>query len=259
MKRAKRTIKEISTSIIDVSKEVDRMDIDPERVDELAVSIDEVGLLQPILLRPTGERFEVVAGRRRLLAIQKLEVERIDAIVRKMSDAEAAIIRATENLAREDLTPFEEARIFQNLMETHGMEGEEIGRKFGYKPGTVRRRMDILKMPVVLQGAVHARKINVSVAEELWPITDEGDLNYYLTFAMESGCTRDTAREWCKNWRDSKRREKAAGEGGGQVLAPSEPRPVYVACDLCSGPMEIGKETVMRVCGECYQTIKQNM
>ena len=259
MKKAKRTIKAIGLELIDVSGEVDRMDVDPEGIEELALSIGEVGLLQPILLRPIEERYEVVAGRRRWLAHQKLELDVIDAVVTKMDDQEAAIIRATENLGRVNLTPLEEARIFKNLTVKYKMDSEDVGKRFGYKPGTVRRRLDLLKMPEVLQMAVHKKAITVSVAEELWPISTDGDLNYYLTFAIESGCTRETARGWAKDWKDSKRREGSAGGGGSGPMAVGEPRPVYTTCDLCPGPMEIGTETVLRVCKECFVTIKANM
>lgn len=259
MKRPKRTIKSVRLELIDVSGEVDRMDVDEEKIEELAGSIDEVGLLQAILLRPLGERFEIVAGRRRWLACQKLELDVIDAVVTEMDDQEAAIIRATENLARENLTPLEEARIFASLTAKYKMATEDVGKRFGYKPGTVRRRLDLLKMPRALQTAVHKGQINVSVAEELWPIDSEGDLNYYLTHAIESGCTRETARGWCKDWKNSKRREGDARDGGSSPMAVGEPRPVYVPCDLCVGPMEIGSETVLRLCKECFQTIKAHM
>lgn len=259
MKKPKRKISELQMDLIDVSGEVDRMDVDTDRVGELAASIGEVGLLQPIIVRPVGDRYEIVAGRRRFLASKGLGLQTIEVIIREMEDQEAAIIRATENLSRENLTPLEEAAIFANLLNKYKMEFEEIGAKFGYKPGTVRRRMDLLKMPEVLRAAVHGNKITVSVAEELWPIADEGDLNYYLTFAMDSGCTKATARGWCKDWKDMKRRQSAPGGDTGPALSPSEPRPTYIPCDLCVGPMVIGEETVLRICKDCHTLIKANM
>lgn len=258
-KRLKRKIVEVLLGQIIVPDEIDRLEIDPEKVDELAESISEVGLLQPILLRPSGALFELVAGHRRFLAHQKLGISVIESIVQEMTDQKAAIVRASENLEREGLTPFEEALIFSNLVTKYSMTIEHIAKQFGYKPGTIRRRMDLVKMPPQLQKAVHLKQISITVAEELWPISDLGDLDYYLTFAVENGCTKEVARSWCKEWRDSKRREKTAGVEGGQLLAPSEPRPVYVACDICEGAMEIGKETVLRICPECHATIKQNM
>lgn len=259
VKRLKRKIVETLLVEIDPPPDLDRMEIDPEKITELAASISEIGLLQPILLRPVKDRFEIVAGHRRYLAHERLGLPVIDSVVKVMTDQEAAIIRATENLSREDLTPFEEAVAFSNLVAKYNMTLEQVSKQFGYKPGTIRRRMDLVKMPPQLQKAVHTKQISVTVAEELWPISDPGDLDYYLTFAIENGCTKEVARSWCKEWRDFKRREKTAGVEGGHLLAPSQPRPVYVTCDLCLGSMELGKETVMRVCPGCFKTIKQNM
>lgn len=258
-KRLKRKITEAIIAEIDEPQTPDRLEIDPEEISELAESISEIGLLQPVLLRPLNGRLEMVAGHRRLLACKKLGLSRIDAVVKEMTDQEAAIIRASENLERKDLSPIEEAIIFGNLTTKYKMSLEQVARKFGYKPGTIRRRMDILKMPPPLQQAVHKKQISVTVAEELWPISDPSDLDYYLQFAIGNGCTKETARLWCKEWKDSKRRERPAGGEGEQAFAPSEPRPVYVVCDLCVGPMEIGKETVLRICPECYKLIKANM
>lgn len=259
VKRLKRKIAEVALGKIDEPAVIDRMEIDPDGIIELAGNISEVGLLQPILLRPMKDRYEIVAGHRRFLAHQRLGLTVIDAVVKEMTDQEAAIIRASENLARESLTPFEEAIIFNNLIAKHEMTLEQVATKFHYKPGTIRRRMDLIKMAAPLQQAVHKKQISVSVAEELWPISDLSDLNYYLMFAIENGCTKEVARSWCKEWRDAKRRQKSTGGEGAQAPAPNEPRPVYVSCDLCVGPMEIGKEVVMRVCPDCFKIIKQNM
>lgn len=255
----KRKITEILLISIDEPSVIDRMEIDPEKVAELSDSISEVGLLQPVLLRPVGDRYEIVAGHRRFLACQRLGLPKIDAVVKEMDDREAAIIRASENLARENLTPLEEATIFSNLRLKHGMKLEQIAKKFGYKAGTIKRRLELTKMPPQLQKAVHEKRISVSVAEELWPVSDITHLDYLLSYAVDGGCTREVARQWCKDWKDAERRKKSAGDEGGQVFSPSEPRPVYVTCDLCVGPMEVGKETVLRICQDCLKIIKQNM
>lgn len=258
-KHSKRKIVSTLLVKIDVPSEIDRMEIDPDKIKELAESIKEIGLLQPVLLRPVADRFEIVAGHRRFLAHERLGFPVIDSIVEKMTDLEAAIVRANENLSREDLTPFEEAAVFANLIRKHKMKIDEIAVKFGYKPGTIKRRMEINRMPPQLQQAVHKKQISVTVAEMLWPISDLNDLDYYLMFAIENGCTKEVARQWCKDWKDAKRREQTPGGQGGQALSVNEPRPVFVACDLCVGPMEIGQETLLRVCPKCFKLIKDNM
>lgn len=258
-KSKKEQVLSIDMLLIDEPSVVDRVHIDIDGISELAQSIDEIGLLQAILLRKTAERYEVVAGHRRFLAHKKLGRRTINATVKEMTDQEAALARATENLGRVNLTPVEEATIYSNLSSTHGLSYDDIGKKFGKSAGLIKRRLDLLKMPPQLQSAVHEKRISISVAEELWPISDPGSLDYYLSFALDGGCTREVARSWCKDWKDLKRRNDSAGDGGGQSFAPSEPRPIYVSCDLCTGPMEIGQETVLRLCSTCFKVLKENM
>lgn len=258
-KPLKQTVKAVPLSSIDEPKDILRVDIDSQAINELAQSISEIGLLQPVLVAVDGDRYELVFGHRRFLACQKLGLSSIRAVVRHMSAEEIGVARATENINREDLTPIEEANTYSNLINHYGLTVGQVAQKMGRAPGTVKRRMDLLKMPPQLQKAVHAKRISVTVAEELWPISDMTDLDYYLSFAIDGGCTKDVARSWTKEWRDKKRRQEIAGGEGGQTFAPTEPRPVYVSCDLCIGPMEIGQETVLRICPDCMKTIKQNM
>jgi ParB family chromosome partitioning protein len=259
VKRLQQKVKDIPLDKIDEPKDVLRMDIDPAGIEELARSISEIDLLQPILVAVDGERFELVFGHRRYLACKKLELPSIRSIVRVMTREEIGVARATENINRADLTPIEEANTYFNLISAYGLTLEQVGQKMGKSPGTVKRRMDLLKMPPQLQKAVHSKSISISVAEELWTIADMADLDYYLTFALDGGCTKEVARSWAKDWKDKKRRAENPGVEGGQSFAPTEPRPVYVSCDLCTGPMEIGQESVLRLCPDCIKTIKQNM
>jgi len=253
--KTKDKIANIDLLFIDEPKVVDRMGISTEAITELAASISEIGLLQPILLRKDGDRYEVIAGHRRFLAHKLLGLRFIKAIIKVMTDQEAALARATENLGRVDLTPVEEATVYYNLVNTHKLSYEEIGRKFGKSPGLIKRRMDLLKMPPQLQKALHDNKISIGVAEALWPITDTATLDYYLSFALDGGCTVDVARQWCKDWRDSVRRQTNDVVGAGEVVGPFEPRPCYLPCDLCHGPVELGNDKMLRICPECHNNM----
>ncbi len=168
-KPLKQPVRDVSLDLVDEPKGIVRMDIDPGYISELAQSISEIGLLQPILLAIDGERFEIVAGHCRYLAIQQLGLSTIRSIVRKMSPSEIGIARATENIARVDLTPFEEAATYRNLLDEYGLTLEQVSKKMGKTPGTIKRRMDILRMSPLLQKAVHKKQISMTVAEELWP------------------------------------------------------------------------------------------
>lgn len=258
-KRLNNQIAEVDLASIDEPKGIVRMEIDPGPVEELARSISEVGLLQPIVLRADGARYEIIAGHRRYLAYCSLGLKFIRATVVKMTDQEAVIARATENLARVDLTPIEEASIYFDLVDGHGMTFEQVGQKMGKTAGTIKRRMDLLKMPPLLQTAVHKGQVSMSAAEELWPISNPTDLEYYLLFAIENGCTKDVARQWCAQWKDGQRRLSDPSDEGGQSASPFQPRPYFVACDLCDGPEELNNIVRLGICPKCHEIIKQNM
>lgn len=233
-----------------------RLEIPSEGVQELADSLNAVGQLQPVLVRPVGDRFEIVFGHRRFLAAQHLRWPKIRADVKVLDDLAVALMRASENLPRADLSLIEEAAIYADLRDTHKLSIDEIGRRMGKSPGIVHRRLDLLKMPPQLQKAVHAKEISYGVAEDLWSLGDISAIDYYLGFAIEHGATVAVVRGWVKDWKDTKRREATEVAGGGGVRSPMEPRPVYVTCDLCSGPMELGSETVVRGCKPCIDAIR---
>jgi len=127
----------------------------------------------------------------------------------------------------------------------------------GKSVGVVKRRLDLLRMPPQLQKAVHRKQIGYSVAEELWSISDDEAFDYLLGITIDHGATQAVVRQWVKERKDAKRREDAGAGESSPLPAPLEPRPSYVACDLCSGPMEIGTETLYRTCPECSEGIKK--
>lgn len=259
-KRSKQLVKDVSLDLIDEPGGIVRLDIDPDDLDELAQSISEIELLQPIMLAIKGERFEVVFGHRRFLAHKKLGLSVIRSIVRQMTKEEIGIARATENISRADLTPLEEAATYRNLIDHYGMSLERVAKKMSKTPGTIKRRMDILRMPPILQKAVHKKQISMTVAEELWPIADEASLDYYLMFAVENGCTREVARQWAKDWKDTQRRSQNPDEPGGRVdLSPNEPRPSFVPCDICNEPANLNETKFFRTCPGCFRAIKKAM
>lgn len=255
-KASKPRMLEIRLDLIDEPSGVVRMDIDPEELQELADNISAVGLLQPIMVRPTRDRFEIVHGHRRFLAHRLLERKGILCIIREVDDVQCAVARASENLGRVNLSPIEEGAIYADLRDNHGLTTKEIGKRMSKSEGVVKRRLDLLKMPPQLQKAIHRKQISYSVAEELWSIGDMGGIDYYLSFAIDHGATQAVVRGWVKDWKDAHRRAESGTGGGGEVASPMDPRPVYVSCDLCMGPMEIGTETTIRACPKCSSLIQ---
>lgn len=233
----------------------DRIDIDEQAISELAQSIERVGLLQTPILRYLEKGYEIVAGDRRFLAVKLLGWTKMECIVSHLTDMQTAIIRGIENLQREDLTVIEEGRIYQNLRTVHGMTVEQISQRTGKKPGTVKRRMDLLKMPQCLQDAMHKKKITYGVAEALWPIADDTALDYYLGFAVEHGVTVAIARQWTNDWKSSQLTTKTQGQDPADALVPPTIRPTYIACDLCEEAELVQNLHVIRICRKCAKEV----
>lgn len=245
----------VAVKNIDEPAGVIRLEIDALEIRDLGRNIEEVGLVQPIIVRPVGKRFEIVAGHRRFLAVKGLGWQEIACIIRRIDDLQCALARASENLGRVDLSPIEEAAVYSELHKQHKLSYEQIGSRMGRTAGVVKRRLDLLRMPPQLQQAIHKKEINYSVGEVLWSLGDIEAIDYYLMFAIENGATRNVVAEWVKDWKDRKRREGSDVGGGGGLQSPMESRPYYTACDLCNGPMEIGTETTIRTCPGCTKVI----
>ena len=235
----------------------DRIDISEEGITELALNIEEVGLLQDPLVRNTEDGYEIIAGDRRILAIRKLGWTEVQVKLCDLSDVETAEVRASENLLREDLTVIEEAKIYFNLKENYGRTMDQIAERFGIKGGTVKRRLDLLKMDISLQNAMHAKAISYGVAEALAPIVDKTALDYYLGFAIDHGVTVAVARQWCVDWKSSMRRLDEGSDPGEAITSPAITQPTYLACDLCHGAEEVQNLAYLKLCRECAKQLSK--
>lgn len=256
-KASKTVLRQIPLEKIDEPGGAIRLEINQDEIRELADNITQIGLLQPIVVRPAGERFEIVDGHRRYLSFKVLARKKILCVVRDLDDVTVAVSRASANLRIVGLSLIEEAAIYADLRDNHKLTADQIGELTGISPGVVKRRMDLLKMPPDLQKAIHIKAISYGVAEELWRLGDPGVINYYLGFAVEHGCTVAVARQWVNDERKKARTQEGDVEGGGEALSPMQSRPVWVSCDLCQGPLEVGKETTIRACESCVASIKK--
>jgi ParB family transcriptional regulator, chromosome partitioning protein len=138
------------------------------------LSIQDKGLLEPIIVRPVEDGFEVVAGMRRFEACKRLGWRGLPAHVVELDDREAFEVSLLENIQRETLNPIEEARAFRNYVEEFGYGGEtELARKVGKSQEYVSRRIGLLSLPQRVQDQIMRRRIAPSVAQELTMLNDD--------------------------------------------------------------------------------------
>lgn len=247
----------IKIDMIDRPVKVARELIDPEKVRELAESIRESGLLQPVLLRPSSGRYEMVAGDRRYLAHKLLNLKEIKAIVRELDDRETVIIRGVENLQRVDLTPSEEARTYLALKEEGGLSTNEIAKKTGKAVMTIRRYLNFAVLPEEVRRAVDLKKISLNTLEVLVEIDDPDAFKYFFDMAATSGLTEKVARMWVDDYFKTKSGNFYSEDGSPPQDNISEPlKPIFMTCECCHNPVEIKLVSNLVVCRDCRKKVR---
>lgn len=233
-----------------------RLDIDEDAVEELAKSIDSIGMRQAIEVVVREDKFEIVYGERRVLAHRALGRDKIWAKVVELTKGEIALVRATENIARRDLSPVEEAAAFGDMRDRFGMTAREVAEKVGRSAGNVKRRLDLLRMSKGIQKAVHKGEIKVSVAEEIWRCPDEAHREYLLELAVEHGAKQMVVRQWVQDFVKSERSREGGTDGGGEEVSPMESKTIYGACDICDSAVSLSEMVHLGICKACNKKLR---
>ncbi|MGH2380325.1 MAG: ParB/RepB/Spo0J family partition protein [Candidatus Limnocylindria bacterium] len=150
-----------------------RLSYDEDSLTELADSIREHGVLQPILVRPSGAQYELIAGERRWRASRMAERDTIPAIVVDFDESTALEVSIIENLQREDVSPLEEAAMFRRMTEAFGYSVRQLAQKVGKDKGYIENRLRLSDAPPDIRELVSLRKDTISHAYELMKIGDE--------------------------------------------------------------------------------------
>ncbi|MGH9873419.1 MAG: ParB/RepB/Spo0J family partition protein [Pyrinomonadaceae bacterium] len=158
---------EIPIELIDPGALQPRSVFDGAKLQELAKSIRVNGVVQPVLLRRKGNRFELITGERRWRAAEMAGLNRIPAVVRDVSDDKVLEIALIENIQREDLNPIEEARAYKKLIETMGLTQETVGERVGRDRSYVTNYLRLLKLPEDIQELLQTGRISTGHARTL--------------------------------------------------------------------------------------------
>ena len=184
----KREVSSIPISKIKTNPYQPRKFFSENAIKELARSIREVGLLQPITLRSTASGYELVAGERRLRACKMLGMKEISAIVvPNMRECEAALLAMIENLQREDLHFLEEAEGYQSLMRQHGLTQEELGRRLSKSQSCIANKVRLLRLPRSIKEKIISYQLTERHARALMRLPDESLQNKIADRAGREG------------------------------------------------------------------------
>ena len=145
----------------------------PEALQELASSITEYGVIQPLLVRQVNDKYELIAGERRLRASKLAGLDNVPIIIKELSDKEMAELAMIENLQREDLHFFEEAEGFQQLIANFSFTQEELAQRMGRKQSTIANKMRLLKLSTQARTALFQANLTERHARALLKVEDE--------------------------------------------------------------------------------------
>ncbi|XID91729.1 nucleoid occlusion protein [Paenibacillaceae bacterium WGS1546] len=158
---------------------------DDDRIDELCQTIRTHGVIQPIVVRVRGGKYEIIAGERRWRAVTKLGMATIPAIVREINDSQAASVALIENLQREGLTSLEEAIAYQKLIDLHQLTQESLAQRLGKSQSTIANKIRLLQLGEAAKQALLDRQITERHGRALLALQDEEIQNKLLKEIVE--------------------------------------------------------------------------
>ena len=188
-----------------------RTHFDEAELKDLAASIEASGLLQPVVVRPKAGSYELIAGERRWRAVQKLGWEKIPALIREADDRTALTLALIENLQRDDLSPIEEARSYQRLMDEFQVSQAEVARVVGRDRSTVANALRLFKLPEEVRDMVDDGRLSEGHARALLGLSDPVALSALARAVVAGGWS---VRETEARVRGDKPAAKARAVGG---------------------------------------------
>jgi len=180
---------EIDIDLVEPSPYQPRTRFREEALDELARSIQASGIIQPIVVRPVGNRYQLIAGERRWRAAQRAGLGRVAAIVRQVADELALEMTLVENIQREDLNAMEAARAFERMMEEFQMTQEAVAERTGKDRATVANAIRLLKLEPTIQDWIEEGKLSAGHGRALLAVLDPQLRMRYAQRASRGGLT----------------------------------------------------------------------
>ncbi|MBO1680268.1 ParB/RepB/Spo0J family partition protein [Bittarella massiliensis (ex Durand et al. 2017)] len=241
---------------VEPNRDQPRKEFDQEALEELAASIAEHGVLQPILVRPVSGGYQIVAGERRWRAARLAGLVEIPAVIKEMTDQEVGQAALVENLQREDLNPVEEALGYHQLMEQFGMTQDQVAKKVSKSRPAVANAVRLLGLPETVLAFLRAGSLTAGHAKALLSLKEEEWVIPAAQMMVEKHLSVREAERYCKRLNAAPKEEK--------VVLPTEPifkevelsltevlgRRVRVITDGTKGKLEIeyfSKDDLMRL------------
>jgi len=252
-----RKYQNISIDDLEPPEKMIRTQVELAELEELRESIKKQGIIEPLVVRKKGDKYEIIAGFRRWCALKSLNKKTAPCIVVEADDVKADLMRLHENFYREDMNPVDVARWFQYLQSQYSMSIRRIAELTGMSVAYVDYKLQLLRYPKELIEALEKEQISEIVAKELSKVQDDNVRKSFLKLAIDRGANSVTVRTWIQNYeKDERLRQeykKAAAEN--KPLPP--PPPYKEECWNCHTKWEYRLLTHIMLCPNCYQALME--
>ena len=196
-------INEIEVELIYPNPEQPRRTFDEETLEELATSIRELGVIQPLSLRDAGDgTYQIIAGERRWRAAKLAGLATIPAYVRTASDSEVTEMALIENIQREDLNAIEVALAFRKLIDTYNLTQDRLSERLGKKRATIANHLRLLKLPAEIQLGLRDHKLDMGHARALLSVADPKQQLKLYNLIIRDGLTVRKVEEMARALND---------------------------------------------------------
>ena len=206
-------VEELPIHLIQASQYQPRVEFDEEDLDELAQSIAQHGVLQPVVVRKTEMGYELIVGERRLRACRRLGLTTIPAIVRDYGDKQAAELALIENLQRKDLRLFEEAEGYKRLLDEFGLTQEELAGRLGKTQSSIANKLRLLRLPPSVREIISREILSERHARALLRLESEEQQLKIVNQVVEQGLNVRQTEELVQQMLSGKSAEKVPKEG----------------------------------------------
>lgn len=249
-------LKEIDIDLVDDPVNDIRENVNMQGVEELAISIENTGLINPITVFKNRRRYEVVVGHRRLIACKIAKMDTITAIITEIDPDKLDVMKLDENIFREDVSPVMIAKYIYRIMQEKELTTMEMARYFGKTPQWVNTMIRLLDIDDYTQEAITAGQISYAGALELQKVDNESTRATLTQAAVKGGAHTRVIKNWVNDYRSEidyqASRTLLPTEKGG---VPEE-REYKRKCICCNQLKESETIITVEICPECYPIIK---
>lgn len=249
-------IQEIALNLIDETDYHQRFALDEDRLTELAGSIAKLGLLVPLIVRPQGDRYALIAGRRRRAALLQLGRATATCCILETTEETARQAAIADNLIREEPTPIETAVAIARAVESGDAAVDDIAAAMHRSLDWVRRQLALLEWPDDVQHVIHEGKLSVAAAANLAMVEEPQYRAYLLENAVANGATARTTAAWLQAWRAAIPYEKAVEQPPLRAGPIGQPMVPQAPCIVCGAIFRTDELSHVPVCARDIQRLR---